>query len=123
MAALAVAVPSTSSGINESSSALKETRMKCTGCNIEDQTSKKQCRKLFENLCNLNKLPVSSEYDDVQVKIKCTKEEILETKTKILKQKVARQTKKIQDRSSLMATIKKYTRQSEIENIYSRMLC
>ncbi|CAG4938950.1 unnamed protein product [Parnassius apollo] len=111
----ALAVPSTSSDIYESSSALKETRVKRTACNIEDQTSKKQCRKILENLCNLNKLPVSSEDDDpvkidrgVQVKIKSSKEEILEKKTKILKQKVARQTKKIQDMSSLIATFKKY---------------
>ncbi|CAG5058857.1 unnamed protein product [Parnassius apollo] len=69
-------------------------------------------------------MKVSSEDDDpakidrgVQVKIKSSKEEILEKKTKILKQKVARQTKKIQDISSLIATIKKYTGQSEIENI------
>ncbi|CAG4942596.1 unnamed protein product [Parnassius apollo] len=93
----ALAVPSTSSDIYESSSALKETGVKHTACNIEDQTSKKQCRKILENVCNLNKLPVSSEDDDpakidrgVQVKIKSSKEEILEKKTKILKQKVAR---------------------------------
>ncbi|CAG5007327.1 unnamed protein product [Parnassius apollo] len=34
----ALAVPSTSSDIYESSSALKETEVKCTACNIEDQT-------------------------------------------------------------------------------------
>ncbi|CAG4939186.1 unnamed protein product [Parnassius apollo] len=112
----ALAVPSINSDIYESSSALKETGVKRTVCNIEDQTSKKQCRKILENLCNLNKLPVSSEDDDpakidrgVQVKIKSSKEEILEKKSKILKQKVARQTTKNQDMSSLIATIKKYT--------------
>ncbi|CAG4934370.1 unnamed protein product [Parnassius apollo] len=39
----ALAVPSTSSDIYESSSALEETAVKRTACNIEDQTSKKQC--------------------------------------------------------------------------------
>ncbi|CAK1587844.1 unnamed protein product [Parnassius mnemosyne] len=90
---------------------------------LKTKLIKNNVGKIFHNLCNLNKLPVSSEYDDVHVKIKCTKEEILESKTKILKQKLARQTKIIQDRSSLMATNKKYTGQSEIQNIYSRVLC
>lgn len=55
----ALAVPSTSSGTYESYSSLRETGVKRAGCNFEDQTSKKQCRKILENISNLNKLPVS----------------------------------------------------------------
>ncbi|CAG5042215.1 unnamed protein product [Parnassius apollo] len=90
----ALAVPSTSSDIYESSSALKETGVKRTACNIEDQTSKKQCRKILKNLCNLNKLPVSSEDDDpakidrgVQVKIKLVKKKYLRRKLRFLSKK------------------------------------
>lgn len=52
----ALAVPSTSSGTFESNFPLKETGMKRAGCNVEDQASKKQCRKILENISNL---PVS----------------------------------------------------------------
>ncbi|XP_072948617.1 uncharacterized protein [Epargyreus clarus] len=121
----ALAVPSTSSTIYKSNSPHKEMGVKSAGCNVEDHFSKIQCREVLGNISNLNKLTVSSSEDHVpamicrgvQAKIKSNKEKILQRKTKILKQKVTRQTQKIQDMSSLIATIKKYTRQSEIENI------
>ncbi|XP_072932677.1 uncharacterized protein [Epargyreus clarus] len=99
----ALAVPSTSSTIYKSNSPHKEMGVKRAGCNVEDHISKIVSGSSWHGISNLNKLTVSSSEDHVpamicrgvQAKIKSNKEKILQRKTKILKQKVTRQTQTI----------------------------
>ncbi|RVE40921.1 hypothetical protein evm_014429 [Chilo suppressalis] len=87
---------------------------------------KKTCRRdvleeiIVENeVDDENTAPMKSFYSEksVQVKLKTKREEILQKRNKSLMQKFVRHKKKVDNMQSLLATIREYTNNSEIENI------